>query len=195
MNRILYFDNPGRENFKKTVDCVYKRLKKDNNTIRKIVLFSATYKSIEYVKTVLSENAEIYVATYPHQQPMYKENEETKSIDEYVLETSNTDSRRKIEELGATLLQSSLPLDDIILPGSEHDKLRMIQWVYDTISTGLTHCINSAIMLCDSGYAMPGEDVITFAADTAVVITVANKTHMFHPKKGIHIKEILCKPY
>lgn len=49
-------------------------------------------------------------------------------------------------------------------------------------------------MGCDSGCAEPGEEVIAMSADTAIVATACQKRWLFHPEKGMRIKEILCKP-
>jgi hypothetical protein len=73
-------------------------------------------------------------------------------------------------------------------------KLTGIREALRLISGGLGLVVQAAAMACDAGAIKEGEHIISFAADTAAVITASHADTIFLPDVGMEVHEIICKP-
>lgn len=193
-NGLTYFyEHSGRENFLKTIEIVKQRCEVGDTN--KIFIFAATKQSVIDLSTALkNSNCKVFAVSFPYKQIfMVKRGEE--APEEVIPETSLPEIRKKFAEIDVELVQGVMPFEEIILPGVSDLKTQVLIRTLELISQGLPLCVQAAIMACDGGYAEPGEKIIVMSADTAIVIKAAQKKWLFHPKKGIDIHEILCKPY
>ncbi len=87
-----------------------------------------------------------------------------------------------------------MPLWEIVLPGTVESKVKIIQATLSLISGGLPLCVQAVLMACDAGHVEPGEEVISMSADTAIVARAAQTRWLFHPERGLEIREIICMP-
>ncbi|MBT9135987.1 MAG: hypothetical protein DDT34_01053 [Firmicutes bacterium] len=92
------------------------------------------------------------------------------------------------------VIQGNLPFEEIIIPEVRDPKTAAIECTFDTLSGGLSLCVQAVIMCTEAGGVLPGEDVIAMCADTAIIATGCHKSFLFSPFDGLEIREILCKP-
>ena len=136
----------------------------------------------------------IYAVSFPYKQTFIVKRGDD-SAEEMIPETSQPEVKKELANIGVELVQGVMPFEEIILPGVSDLKTQVILRTLELISQGLPLCVQAALMACDSGCAELGEKIIVMSADTAIVIKATHKKWLFHPKKGIDINEILCKPY
>ncbi len=187
-----YFDSFGRKNVTKTIEIVTKKCKSGN--IKKVFVFAATKKSVyQLYESLKLLGCKIYAVSFPYKQEFII-NKGDGQEEEYIPETSQDNVREEFRDNNIELIQGCMPFDEIVLPYINDAKIQTLTYTLGMISKGLVLCVQSIIMGCDSGCAEPGEEVIAMSADTAIVATACQKRWLFHPEKGMRIKEILCKP-
>jgi len=190
----FYYENVGRENLAQTIEIVKQRC--GIGDINKVFIFAATKQSVIDLSTALKDsNCKVCAVSFPYKQTFVVKKGGEEPPEEVIPETSLPETRKEFADIGVDLVQGVMPFEDIILPGVSDLKTQVLIRTLEMISQGLPLCVQAAIMACDGGYAEPGEKIIVMSADTAIVITAAQKKWLFHPKKGIDIHEILCKPY
>ncbi|MBZ4646667.1 MAG: hypothetical protein JG777_2156 [Clostridia bacterium] len=189
---IYYFNSTGRGNVKKTIEIVKKRCCKGD--IKKVFVFAATKQSVYELNESLKDcGCKMFAVSFPYKQEFIVSKGENEA-EEYIPETSRENIREEFRNNNIELIQGSMPFDEIVLPRINDAKIQTLTSTLGMISKGLVLCVQAIIMGCDSGYAEPGEDVIAMSADTAIVAKACQKRWLFHPEKGMNIKEILCKP-
>ncbi|MCL6592094.1 MAG: hypothetical protein K6U80_19375 [Firmicutes bacterium] len=190
----FFYENIGRENLPQTIEIVTQRCKVGD--INKVFIFAATKQSVIDLSTALkNSNCKVCAVSFPYKQTFMIKRGGEGPPEEVIPETSLPEIRNEFAEIGVELVQGVMPFEEIILPGVSDLKTQVLIRTLEMISRGLPLCVQAAIMACDGGYAEPGEKIIVMTADTAIVITAAPKKWIFHPKKGIDVHEILCKPY
>ncbi|MCR4427189.1 MAG: hypothetical protein NUW23_13570 [Firmicutes bacterium] len=95
---------------------------------------------------------------------------------------------------GVALVRSILPFGDVLIPGRPDVKLAAIHHTLSLFGGGMALCVQAVIVACDSGYLEPGEEVISVAADTAIVAAASGQWAFFSPFEGMEIREIICRP-
>jgi len=160
----------------------------------KVFVFAATKQSVyDLYESLKDYECKVYAVSFPYKEEFIINKGEGQE-EEYIPETSRENVREEFANKNIVLIQGCMPFDEIILPGVYDAKIRTLTSTLSMISKGLVLCIQAVLMASDSGYAEPGEDVIAMAADTAVIVKSCQKKWLFHPEKGLKIKEILCKP-
>ncbi len=183
--KIVYFDNPGKENTDEALRIAKERAQELG--IKTVVV--ATTEGGTAAKAVdVFEGMKVVAVSHvtgmrePNVQELTEEN------------------RKKIESKGATILTTSHAFTGI--GGAMRKKFNM-HLLGDVIAStlrifgqGTKVVCEIAVMAADAGLITVGEDVICVAgsgrgADTAVVMSPVNTNDFFDLK----IKEILCKPH
>lgn len=190
----VYFSSMGRDNVSETIKIVKKRC--EAGDIKKVLIFAATKESVINLANVLKDSdCKVCAVTFPYEYSFFIRKEDEEHPEEVIPETSQDGIREAFAEVGVELIQGVMPFEEIVLPGVSELKIQVLIRTLELISRGLPLCVQAAVMACDSGCVKLGEKIIVMTADTAVVMTATQKRWIFHPKKGIDIHEILCKPY
>ena len=190
---VTYFDGEGRDYLQKTVDLVINRLKEGD--IRYVAVFTAEGEGAELLSTALDDDKtiKIFAATFPPGQKIVKREPGGNKKDIETL-VSMPEKIQKLEADGVFVIAGGMPLQEIIVPGTNDFRIQTIIWTLGLISEGLHLGLQAVLMACDCGKLAIGEKVIAMSADTAVVVQSSTSRLMFHPKEGLRIHEVLCKP-
>lgn len=190
---VVYFEEEGRKNIEKVIQIVKNEVIKKNN-INKVIVFTSDGKSAIRLKKELENNYKVIAVTFPYKKTFKLYNKKDKKPQHLTPETSKKEIKKNIMDQGVTLLQGVLPFEDIILPNIPDTKIQTINHTLNIFGGGMKLCIESVIVATDSGEVEPGEEVIAMSADTALIATGCRKELLLHPKLGMQIKQILCKP-
>lgn len=193
---IYYFSAQGKVNLEKTVELVARRAL--NLHLNHIVVFAGDGRGVFLLHEVLQRKRrrlrpQIVAVTFPYKTTFVTRSQDGTTI-EFTPPTSDQATKGRLDELGITLVRGALPLWEIVLPGTTDDKVRAIEASLSLFSGGMSLCVQGILMACDAGCIEPGEEVIGMAADTAIVASAAQTRWLFHPTKGLEVKEIICMP-
>ena len=190
---IFYFHAEGKRNMKQTIELVKARAVALD--LQKVVIFTGDGDGAFLLKeAVQGTNITVLAVTFPYRATFRPEGKDGHSQEKIIPKTSNADVRQKFLEKGIPLIQGVMPLWEIVLPGTVESKVKVIHSTFSLISGGFPLCVQAVLMSCDAGNVEPGEEVISMSADTAIVARAANTRWMFHPERGLEIREIICMP-
>jgi len=176
-----YFETEGIANLDATIEAVLHRLAEGD--IQKVVVFTGTGNGVLKLLP-RAKGFKICAASFAPNVPHRAAGAGVESGEVLQL----------LKENNVDLVHGNMPFEDIIVPDVRDPKIAAIEAAYDTLSGGLSLCVQAVIMCTEAGSVMPGEDVIAMCADTAVVVTGCHKPLMFSPFDGLEIREIVCKP-
>ena len=190
---VVYFDGEGRDYLQQTVDLVISRLQ--DGDIKHVAVFTAEGEGAELLSVALASDKKIkiFAATFPPGQKIVKREPGGNKKDIETL-VSMPEKINKLEADGVTVIAGGMPFQEIIVPGTNDFRIQTIIWTLGLISEGLHLGLQAVLMACDSGKLAVGEKVVAMSADTAVVVQSSTSRLMFHPREGIRIHEVLCKP-
>ncbi len=183
--KIVYFDSPGPENTEATLRIA--RLRAEELGIRSIVVATTVGDTAARAVEVFQGKRVIVVTHYtgmkgPNIQELTEEN------------------RRKIESQRGIILTTMHAFAGVSRAMRlKFDTLaigEIIANVLRILGQGIKVVCEITVMAADAGLVPTDEDAIIIAgtgrgADTAVVLTPVNSTHIF----DLRVKEILCKPH
>lgn len=188
-SKIVYFDDEGRANLDETLSIVAARMRKPG--VDAVVIFTLDGVAAVKLSKMLPRNKRRIVATsFPAYHSHF--DEDGNGVDSKFIQ--HPELVGELQKVGIPLVMGNLPLSDIITPRSEDPKLAGIRNALRLFGGGTSLCVQAVTMATDAGYISPGDRVITFSADTALVVTATSTAFMFHPVLGMKIEEILCKP-
>ena len=187
---IFYFNQEGKKNTEKVLNLVLERAASLN--INKILIFTSNGDTALKLRK-RNEEMDIIAVSFPYNQELMVNNNEGEK-QKIKPKTSNYEVQKQLEKNNIKLLQGTMPFKDIVIPGTRDTKKATIYHTLSLISGGLTFCVQSVVMATDRGLVDNDEEIIAMSADTAIVATGANTQWIFHPSKGMEIKEIICKP-
>lgn len=188
---IFYFQTEGKHNMKQTIDLVKVRAVALN--LKKIIIFTGDGEGAFLLNEAVQENnIKVLAVTFPYKTTFRIKDK--LGQEKIIPKTSEADVRQRLLEKGIPLIQGVMPLWEIVLPGTVESKVKVIQATLSLISGGLPLCVQAILMACDAGYVEPGEEVISMSADTAIVARAAQTRWLFHPERGLEIREIICMP-
>ena len=177
--KIVYFENPGKENTREVINLVLQRAKIRN--INRIVVASTrgnTAKS--FLEAVEGQNINLVVVPW---QFGFK-------VDDHPFPQNIVNELRERKHLVhfGTMLFHTTDFYGMNVPQAMANLLRVF-------GQGIKVCIEIMMMACDGGCIGIGEKVIAVAgtgsgADTAVLATAAPSTKI----SSLRIHEIICKP-
>ena len=177
--KIVYFENPGKENTAEVIELVLEKAKSRN--INRIVLASTRgYTAKAFLDAVEGKDINLVVVPWqfnlkeegnPFPQELVKELQEKKHVIHF-----------------GTMLFDTNDLYGTNTPKALANILRVL-------GQGMKVCVEIIMMACDCGCIKMGEKVLVVAgthsgADFAVVATAASSTNV----KSLKINEIICKP-
>lgn len=102
--------------------------------------------------------------------------------------------RRQLVEANITIVQGTLPFEEILIPGASDLKTVAMRHALRLFGFGMELCIQAILMLCDAGYVEPREEVLSCSADTAILATASTSSLLFSPYEGMEIREVISKP-
>jgi len=177
--KIVYFENPGKENTAEVIELVLEKAKSRN--INRIVLASTRgYTAKAFLDAV--EGKDIHLVVVPWQFNLKREGNPFPQ--ELVKELQE---KKHVIHFG-TMLFDTNDLYGTNTPKALANILRVL-------GQGMKVCVEITMMACDGGCIKMGEKVLVVAgthsgADFAVVATAASSTNV----KSLKINEIICKP-
>lgn len=192
IKKIYYFVQQGKVNIEETIKIVKKRSVEEG--IRKVLMFTSEGEGpIRASKIFEKTDIELIAVTYPYKQLAYEKTkgEEKRTI---TLGINDEEKRKILKNKSIKIIQGVMPFQDIVVPGAKDVKLESIKNTLSLFGTGLQLCVEAVIMACEYGAIEQGEEVISMAADTAIIATGSLKLLLFSPINGMEIREIICKP-
>lgn len=160
--------------------------------INKVLIFTSNGNTAIKLRKK-NNDLEIIAVSFPYNQELMVNNSEGEK-EKIVPKTSNLEVQKKLAKKNIQLLQGTMPFKDIVIPGTRETKKATIYHTLSLISGGMSFCVQSIVMASDAGMIETDEEIIAMSADTAIVATGANTQWIFHPNKGMEIREIICKP-
>jgi hypothetical protein len=190
--QIFYFEQEGKENLPYTVNLVAEYLK--NSEISKVVVFTSDGEGpLMLARMVNPSNVKIIAVTFPYKSTFIVEGPGGEP-QEIIPGTSLPEVKKELAEAGVALVQGTLPFWEIVIPGTSDTKRKTIKHTLQLLCGGFELCVEAVLVACDAGWVEPEEEVIAMSADTAVVAVASQSAWMFHPSRGMEIREIICKP-
>jgi hypothetical protein len=176
--KIVYFEEPGRENTEETLRLAAERA--GLRGISKIVLASTRGDTARLAAARLAGTG-VKLVVVPHQ---YGFTETQRFPPELITELEEQGHR---VHFGTMLFHT----DSFYGAGSPQAMATVLR----TICQGMKVCVEVVLMAADGGHLAAGEEVIVVSgtgrgADTAVVAIASTSTRLHE----LHITEIICKP-
>jgi len=184
--RIYYFADEGRGNLPDTLRLVRKYA--EVNTIHKLVVFTIDGVSATKLKRSLP-TVDVIAVTFPVN-PIEQEGEDVKTT----RPLTDPSARRRLMDKDIEVLIGPLPLAGVMIPRAEDPKLMGIEYALRLFGGGMSLCVQAATMATDAGLLTVGEEAVVMSADTAIVVRASTSNLMFHPRYGLQIRHIICKP-
>mgnify|MGYP001054809112 CR=1 FL=1 len=190
---VHYYDDEGRHHLSKTAQLAVKR--GTELEIAKYVVFTSDGDgALALTKHLKETPAKVVAVSFPYKQP-FKIADDGGTTHEVFPGTSSPEVAKALADAGISLVRGPAPFaESFFIPGVKDPKLEGIRYALQLISGGLHLCIQAITMATDAGYLEPGEDVVSMAADTAIVASASSTRLLFHPQVGMEIREIICKP-
>jgi len=158
--------------------------------LRKLLIFTSDGEGpIFAAENKASRDIQIVAVTFPAGQVFRDDRRK-----EIRPKLSDPIEKKRLEDKGIVVVQGTMPLQEIVVPGCKDPRIDAIIRTLSLISLGLPLCVEAILMATDAGIVMPGEEVVSAAADTAIVGCGALSHWLFHPSQGLDIREIICKP-
>jgi len=184
-----YYPGKGKTMMEDTIKKSLERCKETG--IGKILIFTSDGEGPLLAARIKgSSNVRIVAVTFPAGQ-VFRDNKGNLVR----AKLSDPIERKKLEDEGILVVQGTMPLQEIITPGSSDSKTDAILRTLSLISLSLPLCVQAILMATDAGVVSPGEEVVSASADTAIVGCGALSHWLFHPEEGLDIREIICKPH
>jgi len=187
----LYFATEGRENYEATLEAVRSRAAEGD--IEALITFSATAEGARLAVTVLGGESmpPLKIVTYRSEAVSFEQSEDgVKEIPIGLpLDINSEPGFEAIE-----VVRAPLPFSEVVVLNYSDPKLAGIREALRLVSGGLGLVVQAVTMACDAGLINQGQRVVSFAADTAAVITASHGDTIFFPNVGMEIHEIICKP-
>ncbi len=187
--QITYFQEEGRTNQESTIDKVIERWERTPHL--PIVCFAWGSHSVLTLREQIGEQCKLIAVTQSPNKPV-QESDEVHSQKPPL--HANLEEQQRLQDANVPLVYGIQAFDDILLPGADSQKHRAIRESLRMVSGALPLCIDAVLMACSAGHVEAGNELIAFAADTAIVAVAAIHPYLFHPGEGLEIREILCKP-
>jgi len=185
--QTLYLPGEGKEYFPQVIEAVRNHVRETD--VQKVLVFTSDGEgALALADALQGTESQVIAVTFPATQKFAVPEKGVTRV------TIKDEVSTKLASKGVRLVRSILPFGDVLIPGSPDVKLAAIHHTLSLFGGGMTLCVQAIVIACDSGYLEPGEEVISVAADTAIVATASGKWALFSPFEGMEIREILCKP-
>ena len=162
-----------------------------DNNISNILVFAKKIENVLNLSRLLSDtDIKLIGTTFPSNQILYIENE-TGEVEEIIPEILSQESREILNKNNIPLISSTLPLDPVVIPGTNYSPYTVLSQTLNLFGEGTNIAVQSALMAVDNGFLNPSERVLSLTASLAVDLYATNTRFIFHPEKGLEINEIL----
>lgn len=165
------------------------------NSIKKIVIFSKDGNSGLKLKKYADEkgvDAAIITIMFPANEPVFIENDEG-DVEETIPNNTSTEMNKKLQAAGIEVVFGTLPLDNIIIPGTPNAINLTIKNTLSMFTPGLQLAVQAILIATDHDALNFGENVISIVSDVAISAHAANSRMLFHSKYGLKIEDIIAK--
>lgn len=217
---IFYFDSPGPLNTERTIELAKKRAVELE--IKHVVVASLTGTSaVEVAKKMRDVSVKVVCVTFRagpvynvkslRSQRHWKEIPELANILEQwnkqglrMIQGPNNQTRRTLGELGVTVVTATDLAYNIDASLAQSFGLKthvkIIEGAFRFLMCpGFKVCIFTTMTAADAGAVSVDEEVVSLGGteqglDTALVIKPSYSDEVFHHKRGLEIREIICKP-
>ncbi|WP_273706930.1 hypothetical protein [Leuconostoc mesenteroides] len=163
--------------------------------IKKIVIFSQNgdsgLKLKKYVDEINSE-AKVITIMFPANEPVFVENEEG-NVDEIIPNDTSTEINKKMRASGIEVIFGTLPLDNVVVPGTPNAINLTIKNTLSMFTPGLQLAVQAILIATDHDSLSFGDPVISIVGDVAISARAANSRMLFHSKYGLKIEDIIAK--
>lgn len=179
-------------NLKELIDSAIEYAK--NNNINKILIFSKNGDSAKKLKIALRKEQSIKVVAvlFPANERFFNR-DKNGEVKELIPNPVNTKSLQELQKMEIACIYGTLPLENVIVPGTSNDVYNTIKRTLSLISPGLQLAIQGVLMATDQGILDNNEHVVSIVSDIAVDVRSANSRLMFHPKYGLNIEHIIAQ--
>ena len=185
--QTLYLPGEGKEYFPRVVEAVANYVR--DTGLQRVLVFTSDGKGALALADALQETkAQVIAVTFPATQKFATPEKGVAQV------AIDGETHSRLASKGVSVVRSTLPFGDILIPGSPDVKLSAIHHTLRLFGGGMMLCVQAVVIACDSGCLEPGEEVISVAADTAIVAAASGKWALFSPSEGMEIREIICKP-
>lgn len=159
--------------------------------ISSIVLFAKSTENVLNLSKLLKKtDISLYVTTFPANEPIFIRNEDDE-VEEIYPEILKEENKLLLEENNITLVSSTMPLDPIVIPGTNNNPYEVITQTLNLFGSGVGLCVQSAMMLTDTGYLEPNQRVLSVNSKLAIDLTTCNSRYLFHPEFGLEIYQLI----
>lgn len=166
-----------------------------DESISKILIFSKDGNSaIKLKKLAKTKNSsiDIIAVLFPANERLFKR-DTNGNISEFVPNSLDTKIMSDLKSLSIKSVYGTLPLENVIVPGTSNNIYSTIKQTLALFSPGLQLAIQGILMATDQGFLKDNERVISIVGDVAVDANSTNSRLMFHPKYGLSINNIVAK--
>lgn len=187
------FETPIVENleelFEKATDYAVK------NDIKKIVIFSQNGSSGLKLKEYVDRsgiNVKIITIMFPANEPVFIENE-AGDVEEIIPNNTKKSINKELRDNDVDVLFGTLPLDNIIVPGTANTINLTIKNTLSMFTPGLQLAVQAILIATDHDSLSFGEPAVAIVGDVAISALAANSRLLFHSKYGLKIQDIIAK--
>lgn len=184
----VYFGEGGKARIRETARLAVKRAT-EMGLDSLLVFTSDGDGALEAARMAENSNIRIIAVTFPTGQLFVDE-----SSSFFTTRLSESERKRELEDNGISVVQGTMPLQEIVCPGTHDERIEGITNTLSLLSPGLALCVQAILMATDAGVIKQGQEVVSMSADTAIIGTGAWTHWLFHPQYGLDIREIICKP-
>lgn len=185
----VYYSDGGQKRIKETVRLAIRRARVLR--VNHLLIFTADglgpKAAVDHLKG--EQCPKVIAVTFPAGQVFLNENREP-----FTTKLASDTNRKELRSLGIEVVQGTMPFQEIIVPGTSNPKTDAIHMTLGLLSPGTHLCVQAILMATDAGAVEQGEEVVAMCADTAIVATGALSHWLFHPTRGLEIREVICKP-
>lgn len=189
---IAYFPGEGKEYTGEVIACVKERVQ--THGYKTILIFTAEGDAaLQLRREIPDPGIRVIAVSFPAWQ-VFRVKGEGENIIKKRPGTTAPEMREALRDAGVRLIHGSMPLEDILLPNAPNTKTEAIRQTLRLFAGSMSLCVQAITMACDAGEIKEGDEVVAMSADTAIVGSAAMTRYIFHPVRGLQIREIICKP-
>lgn len=166
-----------------------------NESIDKILIFSKDGNSAIKLKKKLQKkdnSIDVIAVLFPANERLFQRDEDGK-VNEFIPNSLDKKIMGSLKSLSIQPVYGTLPLENVIVPGTSNNIYSTIKQTLALFSPGLQLAIQGILMAADQGLLKDSERVISIVGDIAVEAKSANSRLMFHPKYGLSINHIIAQ--
>ncbi len=190
-----YFSEEGRSNMAACIDYALEFAEKEQ--ISSAVIFTATGEGPVYAvqKLIDPSYSEVkLIAVTPPMGKLYRENPSNPDSAVFRVGILNQSRRTILESSGVSIISAHLPFKGILVGTQSVSEWSKVSETLEIFGGGLSLCIQSVLLACDSGEIEPGQRVVAISADTAISVLASRTEAFLAARNGLLLEHIICRP-